>query len=160
RVVKDKGIYELARAFDRCWQEDKDLRLVLVGGFEEHLDRLDEETLKLIQSHSAVILAGWHDEVEYFLPSSQLFVHASSREGCPNVVLQAGAMECPALVSRIPGCIDIVDDLENGLIFNVKDTEDLFNKLKFALNDMPAMRERAIRLREKIENNFERGYIQ
>lgn len=160
RVVKDKGIYELARAFDRCWQEDKDLRLVLVGGFEEHLDPLDEETLKLIQSHPAVILAGWHDEVEYFLSISQLFVHASYREGFPNVVLQAGAMECPALVSRIPGCIDIVDDLENGLIFNVKDTEDLFNKLKFALNDMPAMRERAIRLREKIENNFERGYIQ
>lgn len=160
RVVKDKGIYELARAFNRSWQEDKNLRLILVGGFEEHLDPLDEETLKLIQSHPAVILAGWHDEVEYFLALSQLFVHASYREGFPNVVLQAGAMDCPALVSRIPGCIDIVDDPENGLIFQVKDTEDLYNKLQAALKDMPAMRRRARKLREKIENNFERGYVQ
>ena len=160
RVVKDKGIYELARAFDRSWQQNKNLRLILVGGFEEHLDPLDDETLKLVQSHPAVILAGWHDEVEYFLALSHLFIHASYREGFPNVVLQAGAMECPALVSRIPGCIDIVDDMENGLIFDVKDTEDLYKKLQFALNDMQAMRIRARKLREKIENNFERGYVQ
>lgn len=160
RVVKDKGIYELARAFDRSWKQNDKLRLVLVGGFEEHLDPLDPETLQLIQSHPGIILAGWHDEVEYFLALSHLFIHASYREGFPNVVLQAGALECPVLVSRIPGCVDIVDDRENGLIFEVKNTDDLYEKLQDALNDMPAMRERARRLREKIEQNFERSYVQ
>ncbi len=69
-------------------------------------------------------------------------------------------MECPVLVSRIPGCIDIVDDPENGLIFDVQNTDALFDKLQVALNDMPVMHEKALRLREKIVNNFERTAVQ
>lgn len=160
RVVKDKGISELSKAFVRSYQTEPGLRLVLVGGLEEHLDPLDAETLQLIQSHPGIILAGWHDDVEYFLALSNLFVHASYREGFPNVVLQAGAMECPALVSRIPGCIDIVDHEENGLIFAVQDAEDLYQKLQQALNDPQAMRQRAVLLRKKIEDNFERSHMQ
>jgi glycosyltransferase involved in cell wall biosynthesis len=44
-----------------------------------------------------------------------LLVHASYREGFPNVVLQAGAMECPVVCSRIEGNIDIVDEDVNGI---------------------------------------------
>lgn len=160
RVVKDKGISELSKAFVRSYQTEPRLRLVLVGGFEEHLDPLDADTFQLIQTHPGIILAGWHDNVEYFLALSNLFVHASYREGFPNVVLQAGAMECPVLVSRIPGCIDIVDHEENGLIFAVQDAEDLYQKLQQALNDPQAMRQRAALLRKKIEDNFERGHMQ
>lgn len=160
RVVKDKGIAEMASAFSRSYEKDHRLRLVLVGGFEDHLDPLDADTLQLINTHTGIILAGWHDDVEYFLALAQLFIHASYREGFPNVVLQAGAMECPALVSRIPGCVDIVDHEENGLIFAVQDADDLYEKLQQALSQPDQMRLRANKLRKKIEDNFERGYVQ
>ena len=160
RVVKDKGIAEIASAFSRSYEKDNRLRLVLVGGFEDHLDPLDADTLHLIKTHPGIVLAGWHDDVEYFLALANLFIHASYREGFPNVVLQAGAMECPALVSRIPGCVDIVDHEENGLIFAVQDAEDLLEKLQQALSQPDLMRVRAQRLRKKIEDNFERGYVQ
>lgn len=160
RVVKDKGIAELANAFARSYKNNPRLRLILVGGFEDHLDPLDADTLQLVKSHPGIILAGWHDEVEYFLALSDLFVHASYREGFPNVVLQAGAMECPALVSRIPGCVDIVDHEENGLIFEAQSAEDLYQKLQQAIHEPEQMKERAKRLRKKIEDNFERKHIQ
>lgn len=160
RVVKDKGIAELANAFARSYKNSPRLRLILVGGFEDHLDPLDADTLQLVKSHPGIILAGWHDEVEYFLALSDLFVHASYREGFPNVVLQAGAMECPALVSRIPGCVDIVDHEENGLIFEAQSAEDLYQKLQQAIHEPEQMKERASRLRKKIEENFERRHIQ
>jgi glycosyltransferase involved in cell wall biosynthesis len=160
RIVKDKGIAELSSAFVRSYESNPRLRLVLVGGFEDHLDPLDSETLQLVKSHPGIILAGWHDDVEYFLALSNLFVHASYREGFPNVVLQAGAMECPALVSRIPGCVDIVDHEENGLIFEVQNAEDLYQKLQQAIREPEKMKERASKLRRKIEENFERKHIQ
>lgn len=160
RIVKDKGIAELTQAFIRIYEQDKTVRLVLVGSFEEHLDPLDGDTMQFIKTHPAVILAGWHDDVEYFMAQSDLFIHPSYREGFPNVVLQAGAMECGVLVSRIPGNVDIVDDQENGFIFAVQDAEDLYQKLNQALREPQRMKELGQELRKKIEANFDRRYVQ
>lgn len=155
RIVKDKGIAELANAFVRLHAENPGLRLVLVGEFEEHLDPLDSSTMELIRSHPAIILAGWHDEVEYFLHLAQVLVHASYREGFPNVLLQSGAMKCPIVCSRIPGNIDIVEDNVSGLIFTAGDEGDLYRQLKVAITEPERMREMAEALREKIEKNFD-----
>jgi glycosyltransferase involved in cell wall biosynthesis len=160
RIVKDKGISELARAFSSLYSENDKLRLVLVGTFEEKLDPLDEDIMQLIKTHPAIILAGWHDEVEYFMSVASILVHASYREGFPNVVLQAGAMECPIVCSRIEGNIDIVDENINGLIFTSKDRDDLHQKLMQAIAEPVAMKQRAALLRKKIEENFDRTFVQ
>ena len=160
RIVKDKGIRELAKAFVNLYNENKRLRLVLVGSFEEKLDPLDEEIMKLIKNHPGIILAGWHDDVEYYMHIAGLLVHASYREGFPNVVLQAGAMKCPVVCSRIEGNIDIVDEGINGVIFIAGDEADLFNKLKLAISDPAGMKKKAELLRKKIEESFDRCFVQ
>jgi glycosyltransferase involved in cell wall biosynthesis len=160
RIVKDKGISELAKSFASLYKENDKLRLVLVGTFEEKLDPLDEDVMQLIKTHPGIILAGWHDEVEYFMCIADIFVHPSYREGFPNVVLQAGAMECPVVCSRIEGNIDIVDENINGLIFTAKDEKDLCQKLRQAITEPAAMKERAALLRKKIEENFDRTFVQ
>ncbi len=160
RIVKDKGISELAKAFSALYKENDRLRLVLVGTFEEKLDPLDDDVMKLIKSHPGIILAGWHDEVEFFMHIANLLVHASYREGFPNVVLQAGAMECPIVCSRIEGNIDIVDEDINGLIFIAGSERDLYDKLKLAISDPEGMRKKAALLRRKIEENFNRSFVQ
>jgi glycosyltransferase involved in cell wall biosynthesis len=160
RIVKDKGIGELANVFASLYRENDNLRLVLVGTFEENLDPLDEEVMQLIKTHPGIILAGWHDEVEYFMTLADVLIHPSYREGFPNVVLQAGALECPIVCSRIEGNIDIVDENINGLVFTVRDEEDLRAKLERAIKDPGEMKQMAWRLRKKIEENFDRRYVQ
>lgn len=51
---------------------------------------------------------------------SNVLVFPSYREGFPNVVMQAGAMGLPAIVSNINGCNEIIIDSSNGVIVNVK----------------------------------------
>lgn len=160
RIVKDKGISELAKSFSTLYAENDELRLILVGTFEEKLDPLDEDVMHLIKNHPGIILAGWHDEVEYFMSIANLMVHASYREGFPNVVLQAGAMECPIVCSRIEGNIDIVDENINGLIFTAGDEMDLHKKLRQAITDPAGMKQKAALLRKKIEDNFDRSFVQ
>ncbi len=160
RIVKDKGISELAKAFASLYKDNGNLRLVLVGTFEEKLDPLDVEVMKLVKTHPGIILAGWHDEVEYFMSIANILVHPSYREGFPNVVLQGGAMECPVVCSRIEGNIDIVDENINGLIFTSGDENDLCQKLKQAIGEPAAMKQRAALLRKKIEENFDRIFVQ
>ena len=160
RIVKDKGIAELVKAFATLYKQNDKLRLILVGNFEEKLDPLDEECMQTIQSHPGIIFTGWHNDVEYFMNIAHILVHPSHREGFPNVLLQAGAMECPIVCSGIEGNIDIVEENVSGLIFTVKDERDLAEKLATAIAEPQKMKIMSQLLRKKIEQDFDRKYVQ
>jgi len=159
RIVKDKGISELVLSFVSLYEENDKLRLVLVGAFEDDLDPVDPDIMQLIKSHPGIILAGWHDEVEYFMHLCNLLAHPSYREGFPNVVLQAGAMGCPVVCSRIPGNIDIVDEDVSGLVCAAKNKDELLTRLKQAIASPERMKEMASVLQKKIEENFDIRYV-
>jgi glycosyltransferase involved in cell wall biosynthesis len=160
RIVKDKGIDELVRAFDRAYTADPGLRLLLVGDYEDDLDPVSDYARRLLKTHPGIIMPGWSDEVEYYMPFAYALLHPSHREGFPNVVLQAGAMLCPVICSRIEGNIDIVDHGETGLLFTAKDPDDLYDQLRFALAGPAVIREQALRLRKKIELYFDQRVVQ
>jgi glycosyltransferase involved in cell wall biosynthesis len=159
RIVKDKGINELLIAFDKLYAADNKLRLVLLGSFEEELDPLSDEAKKILKEHPGIIHINWSDEVEYYMHLAFLLVHPSYREGLPNVLLQAGAMGCPVVCSRIQGNIDIVDDRITGIIFEAGNEIDLTEKLTFALHNRGLLKNYAVVLQKKIMDNFDRQFI-
>lgn len=159
RIVKDKGIDELLKAFDKVYNSNNQLRLILVGEFEDELDPVSDEARTILKTHPAVIMTGWSDEVEYYMHLSYALLHPSYREGFPNVLLQAGAMYCPIICSRIEGNIDIVDHQETGLIFGVKNENDLQQKLEYALANKEVLKKYAQKLRSKIEQYFDQPVL-
>jgi len=159
RIVKDKGTSELLDAFVRLAEEEVRVRLVMVGTLEDDLDPISDESRKILTTHQGIINAGWHDEVEYFMHTCTYFVHASYREGFPNVLLQAGAMGCPIICSRIEGNIDIVEENVSGVIFTVRNADDLYKKLKFAIKNHEKMREMADCLKRNIEEHFDQRAV-
>lgn len=159
RIVHDKGMDELLNAFVRIHSANPDTRLVLVGAFEDYVDPVSDKARKLIQTHPAVIMAGWSDAVEYFMHLSFALVHPSHREGFPNVLLQAGAMECPVICSRIDGNVDIVEHLSTGLIFEVKNEEELFQQMQYALNNPLVLQQYAKTLHQHIEQHFDQPQV-
>ena len=135
RIVRDKGICELVEAFTRLQQEHPDARLLLVGNFEQELDPLPEEVYHTIQSHPAIYCAGWQDDVRPWFAAADALAFPSYREGFPNVVLQAGAMELPCVVSDINGCNEIIIEGENGLIIPPYDAAALYQAMKRMIED-------------------------
>lgn len=160
RVVRDKGVDELLQAFQSIYSERSDLRLILVGPFEDDLDPVSHEAKKTVTEHPAIIHINWSDDVEYFMPVASMLVHPSYREGFPNVLLQAGAMHCPIVCSRIEGNVDIVDDGQTGIIFDVKDAASLEHTLRLALNHPARLKTYADNLRRKIEQRFDQRFVQ
>jgi glycosyltransferase involved in cell wall biosynthesis len=159
RIVKDKGIDELLTAFDNIYKERKELRLVLLGTFEDELDPVSDTARKILKEHPGIIHISWSDHVEYFMHLATLLVHPSYREGFPNVLLQSGALNCPVVCSRIEGNIDIVDDQQTGLICEVRNAASLEEKLRFALANPVKMKEFAASLRQKIEQQFDQRFV-
>lgn len=135
RIVRDKGICELIDAFTRLYGENPHIHLLLVGDFEKKLDPLPEDVYHTIQSHPAIYCAGWQDDVRPWFAAADALAFPSYREGFPNVVMQAGAMELPCVVSDINGCNEIIIEEENGLIIPSHDATALYQAMKRMMED-------------------------
>jgi glycosyltransferase involved in cell wall biosynthesis len=65
----------------------------------------------------------------------------SHREGFPNVVLEAAAMRLPVVTTRVPGCIDAVEEGRTGFVVAPRDAGALASAIHAYLLD-PALRRR------------------
>lgn len=145
RLVKDKGITELVSAFKMLNRDKPNTKLVLVGQYEADLDPLFPETIEQIETNINIITVGYQSDVRPYLAISDVLTFPSYREGFPNVVMQAGAMGLPCIVTNINGCNEIIQEVVNGLVIPVKNEQ----KLKDAMNQIL---ENAI-LRLTLQNN-------
>jgi len=125
RLVSDKGINEMVAAFERHQTQHLLSKLLLVGDYESDLDPLLPNTLETIQTNEAIITTGFQVDVRPYLALSNALVFPSYREGFPNVVMQAGAMGLPCIVTDINGCNEIIKEGVNGVIVSVKNTDNL-----------------------------------
>jgi glycosyltransferase involved in cell wall biosynthesis len=135
RLTGDKGINELLVAFQKIATEFNQAKLLLVGFFESELDPLRKETLLEIKNNKQVIFVPFQKDVRPYYAVSNALVFPSYREGFPNVVLEAGAMGLPSIVTNINGCNEIIEDYKNGILIPTKDTASLFMAMKKIVSD-------------------------
>ncbi|MAZ72739.1 MAG: glycosyltransferase family 1 protein [Flavobacteriaceae bacterium] len=159
RIVTDKGINELVEAFVSLQKEKPNCTLLLVGPFEDTLDPVLPTTKKLIESHPKIISVGYQQDVRVFFALSDVLVFPSYREGFPNVVMQAGAMALPAIVSNINGCNEIVTHNKNGLIVPTKDVTSLFKSMQALIANKERFLALKANARNAITSRYERQKI-
>lgn len=141
RIVRDKGIHELVNAFVKVHQEKPSTRLILVGRFETQLDPLSDETQHIIDTHKAIEAVGIQKDVRPWFAVADVLTFPSYREGFPNVVIEAGAMGLPAIVTDINGANEIIIAGENGIIIPSHDANALYNAM-IEMYDNHEMREK------------------
>lgn len=129
RMVRDKGIEELIGAFKKVNNQNPDVKLLLVGDYEPDLDPISPETVHEINANPAIVTTGWKTDVRPYFAISQVLAFPSYREGFPNVVMQAGAMGLPSIVTNINGCNEIIQHNVNGIIVEPKDETGLYNEM-------------------------------
>jgi glycosyltransferase involved in cell wall biosynthesis len=159
RLVKDKGINELVSTFSILNSQFSIVKLLLVGPFERELDPLLPETEEIIQENPNIISTGYQTDVRPYLAISDIFVFPSYREGFPNVVMQAGAMELPSIVTDINGCNEIIIDGVNGLIIPPKNQEALKEKMELLIHDIDLRNRLKSNAREMITSRYEQQLV-
>jgi glycosyltransferase involved in cell wall biosynthesis len=174
RLVKDKGINELVAAFSKLKSDNVQFRdngnsttissssipkLLLIGRLEQKLDPLLPETWEKIQTDPNILFAGYQEDVRPFLAISDVLAFASYREGFPNVVMQAGAMGLPSIVTDINGCNEIIIEGENGVIIPPKDKEALLNAMQFFLSNQLEVKRMATNARQLIVTRYEQKTV-
>ncbi|MDB5231198.1 MAG: glycosyltransferase family 1 protein [Chitinophagaceae bacterium] len=128
RVVKDKGVKELLSAFTRLSSELQNVKLIIVGNLEETDDEFLSFFKKMTGTYKSIQYVGYSDSVREFMAMSSCLVLPSKREGFPTVILQAGAMTLPVIVSNVNGATDYIREF-NGLMIPIEDINALYTAM-------------------------------
>lgn len=177
RIVGDKGINELIEAFIKLLSKHNNIRLLLVGPYEESLDPIKQVTLDRINNITEIEAVGdthGTDLLAYYA-ASNCFVFPSYREGFPNTVIEAGAMGLPSIVTDINGSREIVtylnpnanhnivgkmDIRDNGIVIPSKDVEALYEAMDKMIVDNVMREKMAENASPMIESRFEQKFVQ
>ena len=159
RIVKDKGINELVAAFKRLQAREPKTRLILVGEYEDALDPITPEARKEIDDNPCILAVGKQKDVRPWLAASDALVFPSYREGFPNVVIEAGAMGLPSIVTDINGSREIIQDGVNGLIVPSKNEDALLKEMERLVEDAALASYLASHARRLVASRYEQGYV-
>jgi len=139
RFTRDKGIPELVEAYGELRAEHPELRMLLVGDFEDG-DPVPETVQRKITLDAQIVRPGFVADTSPYYHLMDVLVLPTYREGFPGVSLEAQAAGKPVVTTTATGAIDSVQDGKTGLLVPVGDASALARAIGRLLAD-PAKRE-------------------
>lgn len=146
----EKGIDILFEAFNNL--EILNKKLILAGKIEN--DAVFMDILR-----DKVNYLGEMGDLNEFYNSIDVFVLPSRIEPFGIVLLEAGLFSLPVVAARVDGIIDIIDDKENGLLFDPGSPLDLAGKIMYLYNNNNLIKELGKNLNRKVLNNYSKDKI-
>ena len=159
RLVIDKGVRELVKAFDALSKHHQNIKLILVGPRENAHNPKKRAMFHSIHQNENIITVGFQDDVRPYYAVSNVLMLPSYREGFPNAVLQAGAMGLPSIVSDISGCNEIIEHEVNGLLVPKKNHQELqkaMEKILVTPNFLESLQKNA---RNRVAESFDKSLV-
>ena len=154
RIVRDKGMIELAEAWRTLRAEFPSLHMLLAGPFEPQ-DPVPADVEALFRSDPRVHLSGHVAETERYYAAMDISVLPSYREGLPVAPLEAAAMNVPVVATRIPGCVEAVVDGVTGTLVPCRAAAALAAALRRYVSDPELRRQHGQAGRQRVLRDFQ-----
>jgi glycosyltransferase involved in cell wall biosynthesis len=142
----------LIRAISQLQHQGLPLDLWIAGEGPER-ERLARQIDTCAEPGSVRLLGQLKDPIPFY-QAMDLFALNSIREGLPNVLLEAMAMETPALATRTGGVADLIENGHTGYLIEPADSEQLLDSLRRATANPEAGAAMARRARARIVEDF------
>lgn len=135
RLLKDKGILEFIEGIKIIKSKYKNVEFQILGAVGvENNTAISNEELQVWIDNGLVHYLGTTDNVQNIISNCDCIVLPSYREGTPRSLLEACAMEKPIVATNVVGCKEVVDNNINGYLCEVRNAQDLADKMEMMLN--------------------------
>jgi glycosyltransferase involved in cell wall biosynthesis len=152
RLSAEKGFDILIRAVDSLIKRGLDVGLWIIGEGNEcaTLQKLIDE----LGQGDRMRLVGYRRDTADLYQAMDLFCLSSLREGLPNVLLEAMALETPVVATRIAGVPRLVQHEQSGLLVEPNNESALTEALERMLRDQALRLSLARQARRTIETRY------
>ncbi len=157
RIGKSKGVDLLFDVIPHIWQKIPEVKLVLIGDYEnnDERERIEQERKELLRDNRILILASIeYNKLSEYYSSSDICIFPSKFENLGTVALEAMAHGKPVIVTDVGGFKEIISNGVNGYVIKPGDMQGLVNIIIHLLKDL--------KLRSEIGRNafksIEAGY--
>lgn len=133
RLSPEKGFDTLLKAVAQLRQQNVDVRLLIVGEGDDR-SRL-ESLIHQLRLGPSVKLMGYCTEPRDVVQALDVFVLPSYREGLPNALLEAMALETPVVATRVAGVPRLVRHEETGLLVEPGEVDALASAIERMVGD-------------------------
>jgi glycosyltransferase involved in cell wall biosynthesis len=123
RLSAEKAFDLLIRSVDRLLPMGFDAELVIVGEGDQKTQL--QALIAELGREDRIRLLGYRSDTRDLYEAMDVFALSSLREGLPNVLLEAMAMEVPVVATRVAGTPRLIQDGENGLLVQPGAPEEL-----------------------------------
>lgn len=159
RISKDKGIDDLVASASSVRTKYPLLELVLVGEVDL-ADPPPQDTIQEIESASWIRKTGWVESTAPFYKDLDVVVFPSSREGLPNVILEAASCGIPSVAYDAVGTRDALVSGETGFLVPLGNRDELASRILQLLGSINTRREMGLRARGMIEQSFRQSHVE
>ncbi|HIP26533.1 MAG TPA: glycosyltransferase family 1 protein [Flavobacteriaceae bacterium] len=136
RMLWDKGVGEYIEATKIIKEKYKNVEFLMLGFLDvENKSAVSKEEMQEWVDAGYIKYLGVSDNVKEEIAKADCIVLPSFyREGTPRVLLESASMAKPIVTTDNIGCRDVVDDEVNGYLCQVRNTQDLADKMELMLN--------------------------
>jgi glycosyltransferase involved in cell wall biosynthesis len=157
RLVRDKGIDELIKAWEIVKKKSINAKLLLVGPIEER-DSISEYSKNQIKFDPSIIFTDFVVDSSIYFSLMDIFILPTYREGFPTVALEASSMSLPVIITKATGCTESIIENQTG-IFISNDPKDIADKILFYMENEKIAKEHGKKGRLFVNENFEQTLI-
>jgi len=155
RMLWSKGVAEFCDAACLLRQAGIAARFVLVGRADpENPSAVPIDWLAEQQRIGCVEWWGHRDDMSAVYSGADIVCLPSYREGLPTVLLEGAACGCALVASDVPGCREVVQHEETGLLVPARDAEELARALFALISDADSRRSLAEAASRKVREEF------
>ena len=160
RIIKEKGFIELFDACLELWEEGYLFELNIAGEIDnENKSTLTRKEINVIAQNKNINFLGKMRDMKSIYLKNDIVILPSWREGLSKSLIEAASMSLPIITTNVPGCREIIENDESGILIPLKNKFLLKKALKKLINNPELGIKYGLKGREIVKERFDISLI-